>query len=44
MQRKQLQAHDRVRSRVSDTLSVVSEAIQGVDVVRSYGYRRKTRA
>ena len=44
MQRKQLQAHDRVRSRVSDTLSVVSEAIQGVDVVRAYGYRRKTRA
>ncbi len=43
MQRKQLQAHDRVRSRVSDTLSVVSESIQGVDVVRSYGYRRKTR-
>jgi putative ABC transport system ATP-binding protein len=44
MQRRQLRAHDRVRSRVSDTLSVVSESIQGVDVVRSYGYRRKTRS
>ena len=44
MQRRQLRAHDRVRSRVSDTLSVVSESIQGVDVVRSYGYRQKTRS
>ncbi len=44
MQRRQLRAHDRVRSRVSDTLSVVSESIQGVDVVRSYGYRHKTRS
>ncbi|MDG2353018.1 MAG: ABC transporter ATP-binding protein [Acidimicrobiales bacterium] len=44
MQRRQLRAHDRVRSRVSDTLSVVSESIQGVDVVRAYGYRRKTRS
>ena len=44
MQRRQLRAHDRVRSRVSDTLSVVSESIQGVDVVRSYGYRKKTRS
>lgn len=43
MQRRQLRAYDRVRSKVSDTLSVVSESIQGVDLVRAYGYREPNR-
>ena len=44
MQRRQLRAYDQVRTRVSDTLSVVSESLQGVDVVRAYGYREATRS
>ena len=44
MQRRQLRAYDKVRTRVSETLSVVSESLQGIDVVRSYGYREVTRS
>ena len=39
VQRRQLVAYDRVRSRVGDTLSAISEAVLGAPVVRAYGYR-----
>src|SRR6185295_2271088 len=34
MQRRQLKAYDQVRNRVSDTLSEVSEAVQGAAPIR----------
>jgi putative ABC transport system ATP-binding protein len=41
VQRRQLVAYDRVRSRVGDTLSAISEAVLGAPVVRAYGYRAR---
>jgi ATP-binding cassette subfamily B protein len=41
VQRRQLVAYDRVRSRVGDTLSAISEAVLGAPVVRAYGYRER---
>jgi len=37
VQRRQLVAYDAVRSRVSDTLSVISETVMGAAVIRAYG-------
>ena len=44
VQRGQLRAYDRLRTRVSETLSQISEAVLGMDVVRGYGQREATRA
>lgn len=43
IQRSQLQAYDRVRTRVSTTLGFTSEAVTGAAVVRAYGYTGTTR-
>jgi putative ABC transport system ATP-binding protein len=43
LQRRQLRAYDRVRTRVGATLSEISEAIMGAGVVRAYGLRERTR-
>ena len=43
MQSRQLVAYDNLRTRVSDTLGVVSESVHGVEVVRAYGYRERMR-
>lgn len=43
IQRRQLVAYDRVRSRVAHTLGLTSEAVTGAAVVRAYGYRRPMR-
>ena len=42
MQRRQLLAYQRVRSRVGETLAEVSEAVQGAASVRAYGMQRRT--
>ena len=42
MQRRQLLAYERVRSRVGETLAEVSEAVQGAAPVRAYGMQRRT--
>lgn len=36
LQRRQLAAYDRVRSKVGDTMSVISESVMGASVVRAY--------
>jgi putative ABC transport system ATP-binding protein len=41
MQRRQLKAYEQVRSRVSETLSEVSEAVQGAAPIRAYGMQRR---
>ena len=43
MQKRQLLAYDLLRTRVSETLGVISEMVHGVEVVRTYGYREPTR-
>ena len=43
VQKRQLRAYDEHRSRVSDTLSSISETIGGVRVLRSYGAVRRAR-
>mgnify|MGYP003983171251 FL=1 len=43
MQRSQLKAYDRLRTRVSDTMGVISEAVMGMTTVRGYGYRKATK-
>lgn len=41
MQRRQLKAYEQVRSRVAETLSEVSEAVQGAAPIRAYGMQRR---
>src|SRR6478735_12039688 len=41
MQRRQLKAYEAVRSRVGETLSEVSEAVQGAAPIRAYGMQRR---
>jgi putative ABC transport system ATP-binding protein len=43
LQRKQLRAYDLQRTRVGETLSVVSESVMGAGVVRAYGIIDRTR-
>lgn len=43
MQERQLVAYEELRTRVADTLAVVSESVHGVEVVRAYGYREQMR-
>jgi putative ABC transport system ATP-binding protein len=43
IQRSQLQAYERVRTRVATTLGHTSEAVSGAAVVRAYGYTGPTR-
>jgi putative ABC transport system ATP-binding protein len=43
IQRSQLQAYERVRTRVATTLGFTSEAVSGAAVVRAYGYTGPTR-
>ena len=43
MQSRQLTAYEELRTRVSDTLGVVSESVHGVEVVRAYGHREPMR-
>ena len=44
LQRRQLRAYDVVRTRVGQTLSVVSETVMGAGVVRAYGIGDRVRA
>jgi ATP-binding cassette subfamily B protein len=43
IQRSQLAAYERVRTRVAATLGFTSEAVSGAAVVRAYGYTEPTR-
>ena len=43
VQRGQLRAYDRLRTRVSETLARVSESVLGMDVIRAYGQREVSR-
>ncbi len=43
MQSRQLLAYEELRTRVSDTLAIVSESVHGVEAVRAYGYREPMR-
>jgi ATP-binding cassette subfamily B protein len=43
IQRSQLSAYERVRTRVATTLGLTSEAVSGAAVVRAYGYTDATR-
>ena len=43
MQRRQLRAYDRLRTRVSETFEIVSESVLGVEPIRAYGYREAIR-
>jgi putative ABC transport system ATP-binding protein len=43
LQRRQLRAYDRVRNRVGQTLSAVSEAVMGAGVIRAYGINERVR-
>ncbi|HJM72272.1 MAG: ABC transporter ATP-binding protein [Acidimicrobiales bacterium] len=43
MQSRQLVAYEDLRTRVSDTLGIVSESVHGVEVVRAYGHRESMR-
>ena len=43
VQRGQLRAYDRLRTRVSETLARGSEAVLGMDVIRAYGQREVNR-
>jgi ATP-binding cassette subfamily B protein len=42
LQKGMLRAYDRVRTRVGDTLSAVSESLMGAAVVRAYGLEERT--
>jgi len=44
LQRRQLRAYDVVRTRVGQTLSMVSETVMGAGVVRAYGIDARVRA
>ena len=44
VQRGQLRAYDRLRTRVSETLARVSETVLGMGVIRAYGQREASRA
>lgn len=44
VQRGQLRAYDRLRTRVSDMLGRVSESVLGMGVIRAYGQREVNRA
>ncbi|MEE3274805.1 MAG: ABC transporter ATP-binding protein [Actinomycetota bacterium] len=44
VQRGQLRAYDRLRTRVSETLARVSESVLGMDMIRGYGQREENRA
>ncbi|MEZ5216222.1 MAG: ABC transporter ATP-binding protein [Ilumatobacteraceae bacterium] len=44
LQRGMVRAYDRVRSRVSDTLTHISEVVMGAAVVRAYGVEERTTA
>jgi len=43
LQRKQLRAYDVQRTRVSDTMSAISESVMGAGVIRSYGIIGRSR-
>jgi putative ABC transport system ATP-binding protein len=43
IQRSQLSAYERVRTRVATTMGFTSEAVSGAAVVRAYGYTEPTR-
>jgi len=43
MQYRQLRAYDVLRTRVSETLGSISEAVMGMTMIRSYGQRKATR-
>ena len=43
VQRGQLRAYDRLRTRVSETPARVSESVLGMDVIRAYGQREVNR-
>ena len=43
VQRGQLRAYDRLRTRVSETLARVSESVLGMEVIRAYGQREVNR-
>ena len=43
VQRGQLRAYDRLRTRVSEPLARVSESVLGMDVIRAYGQREVNR-
>ncbi len=43
IQRRQLAAYSEVRSRVGDSVSLMSESLTGAAVVRAYGYREPVR-
>lgn len=43
MQARQLVAYEALRTRVSDTLAIVSESVHGVEAVRAYGHREPMR-
>jgi ATP-binding cassette, subfamily B, bacterial len=43
LQRRQLKAYDRVRTRVGQTLTALSEVVMGAAVVRAYGLERRSR-
>ena len=41
IQRRQLRAYNRVRTRTAETLSQTSEAVSGAVTIRAYGYQRE---
>ncbi|HEY1738381.1 MAG TPA: ABC transporter ATP-binding protein, partial [Acidimicrobiia bacterium] len=43
LQRRQLAAYDRVRTRTSELLAEVSETVTGAAVIRAYGLQRRSR-
>lgn len=43
LQRRQLEAYDRVRDRVSETLTTFSETVMGAPVIRAYGLQERAR-
>jgi ATP-binding cassette subfamily B protein len=43
LQKRQLRAYDRVRTRVGRTLTALSEVVMGAAVVRAYGVERRSR-
>tara|TARA_B100000700_G_scaffold296687_1_gene360820 strand:+ start:3354 stop:5027 length:1674 start_codon:yes stop_codon:yes gene_type:complete len=43
MQARQLVAYEELRTRVSDTMAIVSESVHGVETVRAYGHREPVR-
>jgi len=43
LQKRQLRAYDRVRTRVGHTLTALSEVVMGAAVVRAYGVERRSR-